>query len=83
MDYVRDTQCERCHLWYDGIDLNDMGQGWAICTRCVEALWPSEEDDGYSQRLTHEGQYEDETPRELDRLVSAQAARELQAWFSL
>jgi hypothetical protein len=65
MEYTRDTQCDRCHLWFDKTDLNVVGagDGLTLCTRCVEALWPSDEypeDEDYSRRVTHEGQFEDE-----------------------
>jgi hypothetical protein len=64
MEYTRDTQCDRCHLWFDKDDLNVVGEGdgLLLCTRCVEAVWPSEypEDEDYASRITHEGQFEDE-----------------------
>lgn len=61
MEYTRDTQCERCHLWYHGTDLTRVGEGdgLVLCARCIETLWP---DDEYASRITHEGQFEDETP---------------------
>lgn len=46
MEYIRDTQCEKCHLWYDESNLNDLGNGWLLCTICVEKLYPSDDEHG-------------------------------------
>jgi len=81
MEYTRDTQCERCHLWFDLSDLNRVGEGdgLLLCTRCVEVLWPSE-DEAYSERVTHDGQFEDEpveyveVPEHTNALISRTAA---------
>ena len=64
MEYERDTQCAQCHLWYAEADLNTVGEGdgLLLCSKCYDHPWPTEqpEDEEYSSRVTHEGQFEDE-----------------------